>query len=57
MKRRILVKMLENAGFCLKRNGGKHDVFQRGSDIEYVPRHKEINENLAKAIIRKWGLR
>ena len=27
-----------------------------GSDIEQIPRHKEINEMLAKAILRKWGL-
>ena len=24
--------------------------------IEQIPRHKEINEMLAKAILRKWGL-
>ena len=35
---------------------GNHDVYVRGSDIEQIPRHKEINEMLAKAILRKWGL-
>lgn len=56
MKRRELIKKLENAGFVLKRNGGSHDLCSRGSDTETIPRHKEINENLAKAILRKWGL-
>ena len=31
------------------------DVYKR-QDEEQVPRHKEVNENLAKAILRKWGL-
>ena len=30
---------------------------KRGNDKEEIPRHKEINENLAKSIIRKWGLK
>jgi len=56
MKQRDLIKKLENAGFKFVRHGSKHDVYARGSDEEEVPRHKEINEHLAKAIIRKWGL-
>lgn len=49
-------KKLEAAGFTLERHGGNHDVYVRGEDMEQIPRHKEINEMLAKAIIRKWGL-
>ena len=56
MKRRDLIKKLEAAGFIFDRHGGKHDVYKRGSDEEQVPRHTEINERLAKAIIKKWGL-
>ncbi len=56
MKQRDLVKKLEKAGFRLVRHGGDHDIYQRGDDEEQVPRHKEINELLAKHIIRKWGL-
>lgn len=56
MKRRDLTKKLESAGFKFERHGGNHDIYKRGSDEEKVPRHKEINENLAKGIIRKWGL-
>ena len=56
MKQRELVKKLEAAGFTLERHGGNHDVYVRGEDKEQIPRHKEINEVLAKAIISKWVL-
>ncbi len=56
MKRRDLIKRLEKAGFVFVRHGGRHDVYKRGEDEEQIPRHNEINEMLAKAIIRKWGL-
>ena len=56
MKQRDLVKKLEEIGFVFKRHGGNHDIYARGLDIEKVPRHKEINEKLANAILRKWGL-
>lgn len=39
---------LKNAGFHLVRHGGDHDVYQRGNDEEVIPRHKEVNERLAK---------
>ena len=57
MKQRDLIKKLEKAGFTFKEHGGNHDTYQRGKDIEQVPRHKEINENLAKRIMKKWGLK
>ena len=56
MKRRELIRRLEKAGFVFVRNGGKHDVYARGNEIEHIPRHREVNEQLAKSIIKKWGL-
>lgn len=56
MKQRDLVKKLKCVGFRFEKHGGNHDIYRRGSDIEVIPRHKEINEKLAAAIIRKWGL-
>ena len=56
MKQRDLVKKLQKGGFEFVRHGGEHDIYRRGEDEEQVPRHKEINERLAKAILRKWGL-
>ncbi|MCI9355574.1 MAG: type II toxin-antitoxin system HicA family toxin [Firmicutes bacterium] len=56
MKQKELIKKLENIGFRFERHGGSHDIYARGKEKETIPRHKEINEKLAKAILRKWGL-
>ena len=56
MKQRELVKKLESIGFTFERHGGNHDIYRRGMEIEQIRRHKEINEKLARAILRKWGL-
>ncbi|MEE0751870.1 type II toxin-antitoxin system HicA family toxin [Frisingicoccus sp.] len=57
MKRRELVKLLEKNGWYMKRNGGNHDLYTNGNDTEPIPRHSDINERLAKAIIKKLGLK
>lgn len=57
MKRRELLKLFETAGWYLKRNGGNHDVYTDGKNSEAIPRHSEINERLAKGLIKKWGLK
>lgn len=57
MKRKDLIRKLEQAGFKLVRNGANHDIYKRGQDEETVPRHKEIDEMLARKILRKWGLK
>lgn len=49
--------MLIKAGFRLDRHGGSHDVYVRGADEEVIPRHREIDEELAKHLIKKWGLK
>lgn len=56
MKQRDLIKKLESIGFQFERHGSRHDIYSRGSNKEEIPRHKEIDERLAKAILRKWGL-
>ncbi len=56
MKQRELIRRLEAAGFVFERHGSNHDIYVRGDDKEEVPRHKEVNEFLAKAILRKWRL-
>lgn len=54
MKRRDLVKRLESAGCELLRHGGRHDIYHNPvtGRSEPVPRHREINEILAKKILR-----
>jgi len=55
MKRGELERRLRELGWELQRHGGKHDVWSNadGSFTEYVPRHAEINERLARAILRR----
>ena len=56
MKQKELVRKLESVGFQFHRHGGNHDIYRRGKDKETIPRHKEIDEMLAKAILKRWGL-
>ena len=55
MKRRDLLKALDELGCVLVRNGGRHDWYTNpgSKQSQPVPRHNEINENLAKSIIKK----
>lgn len=57
MKRKELIKLLEKNGWFLKRNGSRHDIYTNGVKREPIPRHKEINEQLAQAIIKRQGLK
>ncbi|MBC2578343.1 type II toxin-antitoxin system HicA family toxin [Peptostreptococcus russellii] len=57
MKRRNLLKLLESNGFYYKRSGGKHDIYTNGTISVPIPRHNEINEILAREIIKKLGLK
>ncbi len=55
MKRRDLIKILQQLGCEFVRHGGKHDWFKnkRTGVIQPIPRHKEIHEILARNIIKK----
>ena len=58
MKRRVLLKRIATAAaaagvsFDLVREGGEHSVYQCGRERFTVPRHTEINEITAQAILR-----
>ena len=56
MKKRDLLGLLEAKGWYLKRNGAEHDLYTDGEDTIAIPRHSDINEVLAKRIIKKLGL-
>ncbi len=55
MKRRDLIQKLEALGCELIRHGGKHDWYQnpRTRMAQPVPRHAEINEHLARHILKR----
>ena len=54
MKRTELIRDLEKMGCVLIRDGAKHDWYQnpRTKVSQPVPRHREINERLARHIIK-----
>jgi len=54
LKRADLIRELEQAGCVLLRHGARHDIFHQPQTgrTQPVPRHREINEILAKKIIR-----
>lgn len=53
MKKRDLEKKLNKAGWWLARHGANHDIWTNGTITNQVPRHPEVNELLAKSIIKE----
>jgi mRNA interferase HicA len=53
MKRRELEKRLIIYGWRFDRHGGNHDIWTNGKIFESIPRHSEIDEYLAKKILKK----
>ena len=55
MRRRDLIRKLEEMGCVLVRHGRNHDWYTNptAKKSQPVPRHNEIHEGLAKSIIRK----
>jgi predicted RNA binding protein YcfA (HicA-like mRNA interferase family) len=58
MKRRALIRHVEAYGCRLLREGGKHSVYYNpeNSQTSAIPRHREINEFLARKICRDLGV-
>lgn len=54
MKRRDLIRHLEAHGCELFREGGNHSVYinRRDKIVSAIPRHREINDFLARKICR-----
>jgi len=55
MKRRDLIRKLEEMGCVLVRHGRSHDWYTNPTarKSQPVPRHNEIHEGLARSIIKK----
>ena len=56
MKRLALLKLFAKKGWVLKRQGQNHEIWEKDSQIVAIPRHSDINERLAKDLIRTWDL-
>jgi mRNA interferase HicA len=54
VKRRDLIRHLEHHGCELLREGGNHSIYvnRKTSRTSSVPRHNEINNDLARKICR-----
>jgi mRNA interferase HicA len=48
-----LERALRELGWSLVRHGGRHDVWAKGERELVVPRHVEINEYTARAILKE----
>lgn len=57
MKRKDLLKIIRDAGFIIKEGGDHSKVYRDNALLTEVPRHTEINELTARAILRKLGLK
>jgi len=57
VKRVDLIRKIKKLGAELVRHGGQHDWYQnpRTGVSQPVPRHREIDEALARSIIKKLG--
>jgi hypothetical protein len=54
MKKTLLLKTIKKYGAIFVRHGKKHDIYQnlRTGEFEQIPRHSDIEENLARDIIK-----
>lgn len=58
MKRIDLIRYLEGCGCELLREGGDHSVYvnRREKKVSTVPRHRDVDEYLAKKICKDLGV-
>jgi mRNA interferase HicA len=58
MKRRELIRLLEEHGCVLLREGGSHSVYVNPATgkKEAIPRHAEIKKHLSRSICRGLGV-
>lgn len=57
VKRRDLIKYLENNGFYLLRQGGRHSIY--ANDVKTIPvkRHRTIDRIAANELCKQAGLK
>jgi len=55
MKRKTLIKKISSMGCIFVRHGSNHDLYKNPAtgNKQPVPRHHEIDEHLARHIIRE----
>lgn len=53
MRRLRQAAKAQNLGFRLKRQGKEHEVWSFGNLDVVIPRHREIDERLARALLKR----
>ncbi len=54
MKKKKLVKELKDKGAKIIRQGGRHEFWESQNGYRFpLPRHSEIDENLAREILKQ----
>jgi len=53
VKTKDLVDLLKRNGWRFKRHGANHDIYVKDGKRESIVRHRETDEDLAKAIIKR----
>ncbi|MCK4393858.1 type II toxin-antitoxin system HicA family toxin [Candidatus Bipolaricaulota bacterium] len=56
VKRRDLVAYLEQNGFILLREGGKHSIYSNGVKIVPIKRHRTLDRVTANELCKQAGL-
>lgn len=56
VKRRDLVRLLEQGGYLLLREGGNHSIYTNGDKVVPVKRHQTLDRITANAILKQAGL-
>lgn len=56
VKRRDLVRYLEENGFYLLREGGRHAIYTNGTKVIPVKRHKQFDRITANELCKQAGL-
>ncbi len=56
IKRRDLIRYLEQNGFSLLREGGKHSIYSNGVKTIPVKRHRTLDRVTANEICKQAGL-
>jgi len=57
MKTKDLINLMVRNGWRFKRHGSNHDIYVKGTHRESIVRHRETDEGLAKAIIKRRNLK
>jgi mRNA interferase HicA len=56
VKRRDLIRYLEENGFSLVREGGNHSIYTNGAKVVPVKRHKQLDRITANEICKEAGI-